>query len=1010
MKKISCLLFLVGSAFLGLAQGNTETYALLESKYESSEYDACIKMVKEVESFTANRMDTMAANSYFYLGDAFLQAGNEVKALQYFEREKELRAKLPAGDGTHYSNSLFNLAFAYLQAGKYPQAGKTAEELLAYDRKLYDANSAEFASTVLSVADIYLKVDRLNEAEKLLKSTLKRYPKNTVIEGQLLTKLGDLYSYRSEFSNATKTLEQATEVLFHTAGDDTPEYTSAAVALGILYMGQGKYPEAEGIFDVALSILDPSEVAYANVLNNQAYVYKSLGQFDRAENLFKKIRQLDSLAVGTQHPDFAVTLSNLTEVLTEAGKYAEAEKAIQLALDIQKKNKGDNTASYARKLNKLAHNYEKSGSPEKAIPFLEDALKIYKKTLGVNSPEYATAEFNLGNAYWKSGKGQEGLKHLQTSASIRGKVLGKNHPKYAESIQKIGEYQWEQKQLKEAHQSFGQVFDNSYFQIEKTFPGMTEEEKTNFFYNKIKGDFEKFNSFVVANSKADPMLLDDMFNYHINTKGAIMQATEKVRRAILTSNDSSLINLFTSWQSQKEQIARAYSQNVEASTLDSLVASANLIEKELAKRSSSFASQFSKQKATWQQIQQLLKPGEACVEVIRFREYAPEKAGAFSDKILYAYLIITSETKDHPILVTQDNGSELESKFIKFYHNSIRYNMEDVRSHGNFFASIGTVLDNNKITKVFFSPDGVYNQLNVNSLKNPATGKYLVDEYDFHLVTNSKELVEKENESVAGPTPILIGFPKFNMQTDVANAGQSGQTRGRMRGATRGGTRELRGLMRLVGGSGGGISELPGTQKEISDISKLFVNDPKVYLAQQASEDIAKSVNNPPYLHIATHGYFLEDEADERGTGEYVTNPMLKAGLIFAGAENFIVDGQPVNDAGDDGILTAYEAMNLRLDNTKLVVLSACETGLGKVKNGEGVYGLQRAFKLAGTQTIVMSLWSVDDDATQELMSTFYTELMKSGNQHESFRIAQQHIKEKYKTPFYWGAFIMVGI
>lgn len=1009
MKKLSCLLFLVASATLAFSQGNSETYALLETRYESSEYDACIKMVKEVESFAANRLDTMAANSFFYLGDAYLQAGNEAKALQYFEREKQLRAKLPAGDGTHYSNSLYNLAFAYLQAGKYPEAGKTAEELLAYDRKLYDANSAEFASTVMSVADIYLKVDRLNEAERLLKSTLKRYPKNTVIEGQLLTKLGDLYSYRSEFSNATKALEQATEVLFHTAGDDTPEYTSAAVALGILYMGQGKYPEAEEIFDVALSILDPAEVAYANVLNNQAYVYKSLGQFDRAENLFKKIRSLDSLAVGTGHPDFAITLSNLTEVLTESGKYAEAEKAIQLALEIQKKNKGANTASYARKLNKLAHNYEKSGSPEKAIPYLEEALKIYKKTLGSNSPEYATAEFNLGNAYWKSGKGPEGLKHLQTSASIRAKVLGKNHPKYAESIQKIGEYQWEQKQLKEAHQSFGQVFDNSYFQIEETFPGLTEEEKTNFFYNKIKGNFEKFNSFAVANSKTDPMLLDDMFNYHINTKGAIMQATEKVRKAILTSNDSVLINLFASWQSQKEQIARAYSQNVEAAKLDSLVESANVMEKELAKKSSSFAAQFTKERVTWQQIQQTLKPGEACVEVIRFREYTPAKAGNFSEKVVYAYLIITSETKDHPILASQENGIELEGKFIKFYHNSIRYNMDDLRSHGNFFETIGTVLDANKISKVYFSPDGVYNQLNVNSLKNPATGKYLVDQYDFHLVTNSKELVEKESESVANQSPILIGFPKFNMQKDVATTGAAGQTRGRTRGVTRGGTRELRGLMRLVGGSGGGISELPGTQKEISDISKLFSNEPKVYLEQQASEDIAKSVNNPPYLHIATHGYFLEDETEERGS-EHVTNPMLKAGLILAGAENFIVDGEPVNDAGDDGILTAYEAMNLRLDNTKLVVLSACETGLGKVKNGEGVYGLQRAFKLAGTQSIVMSLWSVDDDATQELMSTFYSELMKSGDQHESFRIAQQRIKEKYKTPFYWGAFIMVGI
>jgi CHAT domain-containing protein len=209
----------------------------------------------------------------------------------------------------------------------------------------------------------------------------------------------------------------------------------------------------------------------------------------------------------------------------------------------------------------------------------------------------------------------------------------------------------------------------------------------------------------------------------------------------------------------------------------------------------------------------------------------------------------------------------------------------------------------------------------------------------------------------------------------------------------------------------GGITVLPGTQVEINQIKAMTPN-PEIFMEDLATEKVLKQIISPMILHIATHGYFLEEEEGIHSTGEsklYFPSPLLKAGLILAGAENFLQSGVPVNDEGDDGILTAYEAMNLKLDDTELVVLSACETGLGVVKNGEGVYGLQRAFKMAGARNLIMSLWNVDDAATQELMSTFYAERLNTNDPHIAFRIAQQKIKQKYPHPFYWGAFVLVG-
>jgi CHAT domain-containing protein/Tfp pilus assembly protein PilF len=1011
MKKISCYVFFLLGCHSMLAQEVPALYKQLEESYNNSDFDACLKLEPQVEAFAAGRIDTLASNSLFYIGYAYQELGNINKAISFYEREKNLVAKLPNRDDEAYSASIYNLASIYLEAGKYEKAGIAADELLTNDKKIYSQSSPQFVASAINIADIYIQLDRFKEAEHVLLSTLKHQEKNSLNEGTLLNKLGDFYTYTGQYAKASKALERATDVLFDVAGEDSGEYMMAAINLGILYMGQGKYPEAEEVFEVALNLISPetNPVNYNSLLNNMSLVYQSLGQFEKSEDVLNKIKALDSISIGINHPDYAITMSNLGQVLCDEGKYKEAESALLKALDILKRNNESNSVAYARKLNGLSRVYMLSGQPSKAIRLLEQSLVIFKKNLGENNPEFASTTYLAGNAYWKGGQNATAIKYLKQSATIRAKVLGKKHPKYAESIQKIAEYQWFQKQVEDAHKSFGEVFDNFYFQIDATFPGLTEEEKTKFFYTNIKDSFEKFNSFAVAFSKDHPLLLGDLYNYQVNTKGAIMYATEKVRQIILGSNDTTLIRTFETWQSQKESIARAYSQNHDIKKVDSLVESANKLEKELTRRSADFAKQFVRKKYTWQDIQKVLRQGEAAVEVLRFKKYSPDAAGSFTKDVTYAFLIITPETKEHPLVVLMDKGNDLENKYLKFYHNSIKYTLDDVYSYKNLFQPLADELRKHGISKFYFSPDGIYNQVNINTIQNPETKTYLLDEFDIQMLTNTKELVEPQQMNALAQNPVLIGFPKFNL-TKATDGSTSDvpKSRGVSRGVNRGMTRGMRGILRLVQGSGG-ISELPGTQKEIDQISKLFTSKPQIYLETEATESIVKHVDKPAYLHIATHGYFLEDDEPNSST-QYVTNPLLKAGLILAGAENFLTTGDPINDAGDDGILTAYEAMNLRLDNTRLVVLSACETGLGHVKNGEGVYGLQRALKLAGTQSIVMSLWNVDDDATQELMSTFYQELIRTGDQHASFRTAQQKIKAKYEKPFYWGAFIMVGI
>ena len=207
----------------------------------------------------------------------------------------------------------------------------------------------------------------------------------------------------------------------------------------------------------------------------------------------------------------------------------------------------------------------------------------------------------------------------------------------------------------------------------------------------------------------------------------------------------------------------------------------------------------------------------------------------------------------------------------------------------------------------------------------------------------------------------------------------------------------------------------------------------KIYTGDDALEDHLKESHKPNILHIATHGFF-EKNVDVEKDDKFFQNPLLRSGLMLTGAghslnkkldEDADADLDELDDDDDlslaeddsgldhesleDGILTAYEAMSLNLDNTELVVLSACETGLGEIQNGEGVYGLQRAFKVAGARTIVMSLWNVNDQSTQLLMRNFYKHWLDTKDKHEAFRLAQEELRAEFPEPYFWGAFVIVG-
>ena len=367
------------------------------------------------------------------------------------------------------------------------------------------------------------------------------------------------------------------------------------------------------------------------------------------------------------------------------------------------------------------------------------------------------------------------------------------------------------------------------------------------------------------------------------------------------------------------------------------------------------------------------------------------------------YNIYNRYAKTKPSNYTFNNTEQYYGSAL---YNGLWYRIIDILSDNNDYNLI-----NNNLSKIYFSPEGVYNKINPNVLYDSTSSSFLIDKYDIVYVSNVEDFVhQKENiqlyERPDDLDAVVVGNPTFLLAEDeVVFASNEKQSRAINQD-------ELDSLQR-----GASLSQLPATQTEIDLISRNLKSkgwDVEVISGVDATETRIKSIEAPKILHIATHGLFFEDQEMVKRSNMISTdnkkaaaNPMTRSGLNFSGAEN-TMNGEVLSD--DNGWLNSYEASLLNLRGTELVVLSACETGSGDVQNGKGVYGLQRAITVAGAESLIMSMWKVDDKATQELMTYFYDYWIdKKMTKKEAFKEAQLKIREKYKHPYYWGAFIMLG-
>jgi CHAT domain-containing protein len=991
-------------------------YSDLGDNYKALDYNLLALKIREKIVGKEHSDYALSLNN---IASTYLNLGDYNKALEYNLLALEIREKVFGKEHPDYANSLNNLANNYLNLGNYNKSLEYNLLALKIREKVLGKEHPNYANSLDNTAVNYHKLGDYNKAleynllalkikEKVLG---KKHPRYALSIGNLA------FTY-STLGNYNKALEYnllALEIYGKIVGKEHPSYALSLNNIAIIYSSLGDYNKALGYNILALEIREKAvgkeHPDYAWSLSNIGLNYMDLNNYNKAVEYNLLALKIREKAFGKEHPDYALSIVNLAFIYLNLGDYNKALEYNLLALKIREKAFGKEHPDYAWSLNNIGVNYTNLHNYNKALEYNLLALKIREKVFGKEHRAYALSLNNIAVNYLNLGNYKKALEFNLLAHVIYEKVIGKEHPDYALSLNNIAFNYADLNQYNKALQFLTQSLDVSLNSFSKNKFGLTPAIQSSY-----KKTIELSIQHLASLSCIESSLISTLHDKWLGINGMIGSDQNQLRRRIELSDDRVLITLFDELTTSQFQLVKYNELSlVQRKEKESQII---LLEKkitELQSKLNNYSIGFSEMNHTFSSRDEVnnLKYSEVLVDIMRFPFY-DFKSNMWSDSI--KYLVFISSSKDSVAdYVYFHKGKELEEiNFENYKYQATNFDnkteLKDTSFYNSFWKPIAEKIGDAKT--IYVSLGGVYNNINLNTIYNPTTGKYLIEEKDIRIVNSARDFVlskESEKKNYTSNTASLFGFPNFDGNTTVT-ADTSDLFAS---------TRDLNSFW-LDSLTRGGMKAkpLPATKTEVENISSTLKSkgwQVNSFLAENASETNIKKQESPRILHVATHGYFFQDIPLENNNNrilgmdrkQVVQDPMLRSGLLLTGA-NKTLKGEPTT--GENGLLSAAEASLLDLRETELVVLSACETGKGEIKNSEGVYGLRKAFADAGAQNIIMSLWKVDDKVTKEFMSRFYEIWLNDRSTiREAFNKTQLEIKANYPEPYYWGAFILVG-
>ena len=906
--------------------------------------------------------------------DAY-DSGQYELAIKYLEPCAEIASQGTTKEAQEGAANLFCfIAYSYFELGEYAKAIEVGTQSLNISKQVLGESHPDYAAS--------------------------------------LSNLASYYSGLGDYTKAVELGTQALNVLKQALGETHPGYATSLSNLAIIYSNLGDYTKAVELGTQALNIrkqvLAETHPDYATSLNNLASYYSDLGDYSKAVELGTQALDIRKQVFGESHPDYAISLSNLASYYSGLGDYSNGVELGIQALNILKQTLGETHPGYATSLSSLAVDYFYLGDYPKAVELGTQALEIRKRVLGESHPDYAASLSNLASYYSYLGEYSKAVELGTQALNIRKQVLGETHPDYSNSLHNLARFNYLAGNYGEAYKLLNNNSQHCKEIVLHQFKGATSKERLNL-WKKYGEEFAYLPMFCLK-ARAYESVGEVYDNSALFAKGLLLNAETSLRDLILESGDTAAVKQFEAMQMTRMTLNRQYEKPIAERKLncDSLENVAEQMERELVQSSKAYGDFTRNLTISWKDVQKGLSDGDMAVEFISFPKFGVD---SILEREGVQYVALTlKKGYDKPKMITLFEESELDAiPENRWYADTALCHL--------VWGQLGDELRG--VKNVYFSPDGALYNIGIEHLPCSAT-ENMGERHNMFRLSSTRELAIGREQPSAKSSALYGGLQYYVPPTELLAYNQK-------KGYS------WRTACRDV------FEPLPETKTEVENISALLkghnYDAPAIYAGDEGTEESFKALSGKRtrIIHLATHGcYITPDEADrqrksdmqqrlailrvgnDNALGTEEDEALTRSYLAMSGGK-MCLTSDTVPEGLDDGLLTAQEISRLDLRGCDLVVLSACETGLGDITS-EGVMGLQRGFKKAGVQSIVMSLWKVADRPTQEFMTEFYRHLTAGEGKRASFLAAQHFLKEKYPTnlpqddgrPPYWASFIIL--